>query len=203
VFMAGYHYRADGRPIWFTSSGRVINNVYTGPAFDIRNGQTISGPYRAPSPATEIGQISLNVSNPNSITMRWMGGETRLVPQIFGSATPRNTIESGWWWDMNASGSGYSIEMQGGKLFAVAFFYDDAGNPIWYYSAGDMQSPTRYTGEVLIAANGQAPNGPYRAPTLSAAGSLSVEFSGPNTGVVTLPNGRRVNITRMRYGSEQ
>ena len=42
------------------------------------------------------------------------------------------TPESGFWWNPNEPGSGYSIEIQDDYLFVALYVYDIFGNPTWY-----------------------------------------------------------------------
>ncbi|MEE9345008.1 MAG: hypothetical protein V3U88_05320 [Methylococcales bacterium] len=37
--------------------------------------------------------------------------------------------DTGWWWNANESGRGFSIEKQADKIFLAAYLYDDSGNP--------------------------------------------------------------------------
>src|SRR5438132_1006943 len=72
--------------------------------------------------------------------------------------------QGGWWWNPAESGRGYSVEVQGNHLFVVAFMYNEAGKPVWYYSAGPLSTPTHYEGQWLQFAGGQTTGGPYRPP---------------------------------------
>jgi hypothetical protein len=78
--------------------------------------------------------------------------------------------------------------------------YDDDGNPTWYFSAGPMSTPTRYEGEVLLFANGQALNGPYRAPTSGAIGRMTIDFAAPDDATITIMDGasEKSSATRAR-----
>ncbi len=90
--------------------------------------------------------------------------------------------QPGWWWNPDESGSGYSIEVEGGTLFMVGFMYDGAGNPIWYLSAGPMKTPTTYSGNLVQVANGQTVTGPYHPPSPpTTIGTVSIEFTSTET----------------------
>jgi hypothetical protein len=55
--------------------------------------------------------------------------------------------------------------------------YDDSGNPVWYFSAGPMATPTRYEGEILQFSGGQTLTGPYQPPgTPDKIGKLTIDF---------------------------
>jgi hypothetical protein len=203
IFMAGYHYADDGRPTWFTSAGTITGNTYNAPAYGVRNGQTLGGAYVSPTfPASILGNVTLNFSGPNQATMTWLGSSTPITRFVFGPSTPPSNIESGWWWNPAESGSGYSLEIQGGILVAKVQMYDAAGEPVWYISAGPMQSATRFQGELSFVSFGQTLNGPYRAPSsIASAGQLAIDFTSSSSANLTLPNGRILPIQRMRYGN--
>lgn len=49
------------------------------------------------------------------------------------------TPESGFWWNPDEPGYGYTIEIQDNFMFVAFYVYDEFGNPIWY-SAGKRLS---------------------------------------------------------------
>jgi hypothetical protein len=200
LFIAGYYYEADGRASWFTSAGLMNADgvSYSGAANLLRNGQTLEGAYKSPTSAGSLGNVTLNFASPTTATIVWPGGNTPITSLTFGGAGGINA-ENGWWWNAAESGRGYSIEVQGNSLFMVGFMYDDSGNPTWYLTAGTMQSPTRYSGTLQSISGGQALNGPYKAPTAASVGSFAVDFTGTNDATLTLPSGKKVGITRLRF----
>jgi hypothetical protein len=59
--------------------------------------------------------------------------------------------------------------------------YDDAGRPVWYFSAGPMSSDNTYHGPVLQFADGQTMSGPYHPPgTPKTIATLDVTFKAVN-----------------------
>ena len=53
LFMAGFLYDTQGKPIWVVSSGPMAGDaVYSGAAFQTANGQPLGGVYRAPTMVT-------------------------------------------------------------------------------------------------------------------------------------------------------
>lgn len=108
------------------------------------------------------------------LSLLLLAGQARAAPEV------------GWWWNEAESGRGYTMEVQGDKLFIVAFMYDDAGHPVWYYSAGTMAAPTTYAGPWLQFADGQTLTGPYRPPgELVVVGELDLEFKAPDEATLT------------------
>ena len=207
IYMAGFHYEADGRADWFVVPGFVSANRFAAAMVELAGGQTLTGPYRAPAATPSPGFVQLGFgADASAMTMTWPGGVTPLQRFPFGSdgsvqAPQAGAPESGWWWNPAESGRGFAIEFQGGNVFVCGFMYDDAGLPIWYLTAGAMQTPTRYAGNWQRFANGQAMGAPHRAPVVSVpdAGSVVLEFSDARNGTLTLPDGRRVAITRFLF----
>ncbi|MBU0592632.1 MAG: S8 family peptidase [Gammaproteobacteria bacterium] len=61
LFMAGYMYDAQGKPIWYSSAGKMTSaNSYSGTWIQWANGQTLSGSYKPPSIVNpNVGSIRL------------------------------------------------------------------------------------------------------------------------------------------------
>lgn len=188
MYLAGYFYEPDGRATWLVSGGPNTDSYnYQGRLLSYRNGQTIGGEYKPPSTPTDAGPVSISFSDDTHGTIVWPGGTIPIVRQVFGAEPSDFQPDSGWWWNDAESGRGYSIEVQGDKLFAVAFMYDAAGNPVWYYSAGTMTSPTTYAGPWLQFAGGQTLTGPYRPPGAPVVvGQLGIEFTAPDQATLTI-----------------
>lgn len=181
IYLAGYFYESDGRATWLVSGGANADPYnYSGRLLAYRGGQTLFGDYQPPAAPTDAGAVSLSFSDDTHGTLTWPGGVIAIERQGFGGPTvDPYPPDPGWWWNDQESGRGYSVEVQGDSIFIVAFMYDDAGNPLWYYSAGAMDSPTSYEGPWLQFANGQTLTGPYHPPTAPVpVGQLSVDFTG-------------------------
>lgn len=203
AFYAGFHFEQDGRATWFTAQGTVIASLLVSPMYMFRGGQTLTGPYVAPVPASSPGPLLLEFSSATTATMVWPGGGVNLVRFPFGEGgvyqPPQSGApESGWWWYAQESGRGFAIEFQGAGMFMCGFMFDDQGNPVYYATGGAMATPTSYRGAWLRFANGQAMGAPYRPATLvdANAGSVAVDFSDARNGTLTLPDGRQIPITR-------
>jgi hypothetical protein len=187
TYIAGYFYEEDGRARWLVA-GDANNDPYnySGRLYEFRNGQTLFGNYVVPTGPTDVGPISLNFGDDTHGTITWPGGVIPIEREYFGAGTPDFQPFSGWWWNPDESGRGYSLEVQGGNLFIAAFMYDDNGDPVWYISAGPMSSPTTYTGSWLQFANGQTLTGSYQPPTgPTVVGTLSVEFTAQDEATFT------------------
>ena len=186
-YMAAYVYADDGRARWLVAGGPNADpSHFSGRLLEYADGQGLFGPYVAPSTPVDIGAIAVDFSDDMHGTITWPGGVVPIEREIFGTGPALYQPESGWWWNPAESGSGYSIEVQGGNLFFVGFMYDGAGKPVWYYSAGPMKSPTTYSGTLQQYANGQTLTGPYHPPSAPATlGSVAIAFSAPDAATLT------------------
>lgn len=119
-------------------------------------------------------------------TITWPGGTVPIERFPFGTGEAAFQPRTGWWWNPTESGRGFSLEVQGSSLFVVAFMYDDAGNPVWYLSAGPMTTPKKYEGDWLQFAGGQTLGGAWRPPgTPTRVGRLAIEFSNEEAATLT------------------
>lgn len=109
--------------------------------------------------------------------------------------------ETGGWWNPDESGRGFFIEASHGTLVGRFMMYDTNGNAVWYLTAGSLTSDGSFTGKLLQYAGGQSLTGDYVAPKVvnDAVGTVSIKFSDSSTGVLTLPNGRQINIQRFKF----
>ena len=189
LLLAGYLYAEDGSPVWVASNDPMPQaNAYDGRLIAFRNGQTLVGDYRAPSPPTDAGALSLRFTDDSHATLTWPGGSLPIARYDFHHGPPAAfQPRTGWWWNPEESGRGFSIEMQGDRMFVGAYMYDAAGNPTWYVADAPMQSPTRFSAPLLQFANGQTMGGGHRAPNGPAsAGTITIDFSTPEHATVTL-----------------
>jgi hypothetical protein len=86
--------------------------------------------------------------------------------------------ESGWWWNASESGKGYAIEIQDDQLFMATFAYFADGTPVWYVSAGRMNSDTSYSGRLLRFSGGWCFGCARTTPTGTDVGSVQISFTG-------------------------
>ena len=201
IYLAGYFYESDGRATWLSSGGPNPDPyLYQGTLQQYRNGQTLFGAYRPPDPSVDVGPIEVKFTDDRHGTITWPGGTIPIERDIFGAEDeipfelwvsdlfePPFKPETGWWWNDAESGRGFSIEVQGPNLFIVSFMYDDIGNPIWYFSAGPMTTPTHYEGDVVLFAGGQTLTGPYHPPTTpQTIGHMTIDFTATDDATITI-----------------
>jgi hypothetical protein len=207
LFMAAFHYEADGRATWNFGGGATSldGSLFTSSFLAASGGQSMTGPYRLPGLNT-VGPITLAFSDATHGTMFWPGGSTPIERQAFvpnGLTAPQQTglPEAGWWWNPAESGRGFFIEWQDGFVDIAGYMYDGEGRPTWYITAVPTPDPMRITGNWWTFAGGQAMGQPYRPATRTSdnAGALDIQFSSATTATMTLPDGRRIPIVRQAF----
>lgn len=188
IYMAGYLYQPDGHALWVVSGGPNNDPYnYTGRLLTYNGGQVLNGPYRPPQAPQDVGAVTVRFTDDTHAVLTWAGGVAQLQRHIYGTGAPRFKPLTGWWWNPNESGRGYSIEVQGNNLFFVGFMYEPDGRPVWYFSAGPVGADaSTYSGPLLQFANGQTLTGPYQPPGAPVTvGRLDVAFGAQNAGKLT------------------
>jgi hypothetical protein len=206
IFVAGYLYSTNSKPIWYVSQGaRASNGVYQGALMEFSGGQTLDGSYQAPSYLGSVGTMTLSFDTTTSGRLTWPGGTipiTRYDIVTGGVSLGANAgmPQKGWWWSSSESGRGYFMEVQGSTLFLASYMYDSASQAVWYISLGAMTSTSLYTGALVEFRGGQTLAGSYIAPTSSSiAGTITLQFSSQTAATLTLPNGQQVALTRYAF----
>ncbi len=98
---------------------------------------------------------------------------------LFLLASPLKAVlpESGWYWNPNAGGSGFNIEVQDDKMFVAAFTYDVQGRSIFYTIGGVLNVNTgTLTSTLFVTSGGQCVGCPYVAPTTTAVAPAEIYF---------------------------
>lgn len=205
LVLSGYIYNAAGQPTWFISAGQTSQDgsFYNGTMDTYRGGQTLGGAFRANSPSTSLGAVSLAFTNARKGTLIWPGGSVpierldSIIPDPVG--VPPVLPESGIWHNAQEPGRGYFMEFKNNFAAVTGYMYDNSGNPVWYLANQNMANSTLLQTNWNLYANGQAIGGVYRAPTASGAGSMSIQFTSRSTAIMTFPNGTQTSLTRFRF----
>ena len=122
-----------------------------------------------------------------------------LLAATFSLSASAATPQSGFYFNPNESGRGFTIEIQANALFIAGYLYDAAGDPIWFVSGGLMSSDNTYSGAAYRTANGQPLGGSYRAPTSVPFGNATITF--PTTMDANIAvNGFNFTVTREIFG---
>lgn len=205
LVLSGYLFNQTGQPIWFISAGQSSQDgsFYNGNMDTYRGGQTLGGTFRANSPSSSLGAVTLAFNNARRGTLIWPGGSVpierldSIIPDPIG--VPPVLPESGIWHNAQEAGRGFFMEFKNNFAAVTGYMYDNSGNPVWYLANQNMANTTLLQTNWNLYANGQAMGGVYRAPTGSSAGSMSIQFTSRTSAVMTFPNGTQTNLTRFRF----
>ena len=126
-------------------------------------------------------------------------GKLRSVELYDPPAGPNPALivpNAGLWWNPAESGSGYTFDYKNGILVMTLYSYKTNGESEWYLAFGPIDGGTftsplyRYTGGPCIASC------PYSGfPNEIDSGlRISIQFTSPTSGSMTLPGGRVTNI---------
>jgi hypothetical protein len=79
--------------------------------------------------------------------------------------------------------------------------YSDDGKPVWYLSVYATPDPKVFSGNWWLYGNGQATGGAYKPATRlnDNFAPLSIRFTDSKNGVMTLPGGKQLAITRFLF----
>jgi alpha-tubulin suppressor-like RCC1 family protein len=160
-------------------------------------GQTVSVLNSVPT--TNIAGATFYVGYGSSATSMINNGTNRSVASVPGQAGCQpQAPKTGWWWNPQEGGRGYSIEAQGNHIFFAAFHYDVSGRSTWNVASGPTSiDGSLFTGDLLGVHGGQTLGGPYNGfPQTSTAGSITLAFSDASHGTMIWPGGV-VPIERM------
>ncbi|MEE9411731.1 MAG: hypothetical protein V3V22_01630 [Methylococcales bacterium] len=109
------------------------------------------------------------------------------------------TLQSGWWWNADESGTGYTIEQQDDKIFFAAYLYNDDGSAVWYTALMKETTENQFTGDLEEYQKGQSLTGKYLVPELAdIPGQVFLEFSSESEGTLTLLNSS-IPISRFKF----
>jgi hypothetical protein len=176
--------------------------------------------YIIPDGFIPVGGGTINYAGVDSVTFSALPANGSAINRSGGSVTPAPTNfsgqtgtlqasftpQAGFWYNPAESGRGYVIEIHsetnGSKLFIGGFMYDANGNAIWYASGPAlMVNNTTYINQWQQYGGGQTLTGSYIAPTIvnSDVGALTIQFTSATDGMLTLPTGTVIPITRFPF----
>jgi hypothetical protein len=125
-----------------------------------------------------------------------------LLAGLFIVAAPARafTPESGWWWNPDQPGIGFSIEIQDDFVFMVAFAYNQGGGATWYAAQGQMADRAFFSAPLYRRDNGTCLGCPFVPPsnTYAVGENIAIEFDTETTGVMTWA-GRTIPVERQDY----
>ncbi|MDO3386859.1 hypothetical protein QWI17_13510 [Gilvimarinus sp. SDUM040013] len=111
--------------------------------------------------------------------------------------------ESGWWWNPNESGRGYSIEIQDNTVFLAAYTYESeqtagVNKATWFVASGTLTGTNEFSGQLLEVENGQCFGCDYQAPTNDVAHDISIVFTSRTEANISV-DGENIAIERFYF----
>jgi hypothetical protein len=207
VFLATYLYSANGNPVWYAAGpAQMSGNTFSAPLVAFDNGQSLNGAWQQAGVGQSPGNVSITFTDATDATLTWPGGTipiTRfaIVPGGLTSGPTSTQPQTGYWYNPAEAGRGYTIEVQGNTAFIAAYMYDANGNPVWYASGpATLTTNNTFEGQLIEFSGGQTLTGAYQAPTGTAnAGNITLQFTSPTAGTLTLPDGKQIPIQRFGF----
>lgn len=209
IYLAGYLYDPSGRATWVAAGPAAMNgSTFNAPLITYLGGQSLTGTYHPVTGTMNSGNINIVFSDPSHGTMTWPGGTIpierfNIVAGGVNAPVSSTAAQTGWWWNPDEGGRGFTVEVQNGTLYMAGYMYDQAGNPTWH-TFGPIQpvSPNTYQGVWQQYGNGQTMTGPYKPAQMvnTNLGSVSLKFLSPTSGSLTMPNGAVVQLSRFQFG---
>ncbi len=110
--------------------------------------------------------------------------------------------QTGWWWNPQEPGRGFSIEAQGNNLFMATYLYDVSGRSTWHVAVGPTSlNGSLFTNQLLSFGGGVTLDGAYRGNArLPDAGPITMTFDDGQHGTLVWPGGT-VSIQRYGFGA--
>jgi hypothetical protein len=110
--------------------------------------------------------------------------------------------QTGWWWNPQQGGRGFSIEVQGNSLFMATYLYDASGRATWHVAAGPTSiDGSVFSNQLMSFANGVTLGGAYRPNSrLADAGAITLTFDDGEHGTLVWPGGT-VALQRYAFGA--
>lgn len=181
MFLVWYTYEADGAPVWYLAAREFEGDSWTAPLkrFTWDDGAGEASP-------TEVGEVSVTFQGPMAATFEWQLGDqsgSYPIEPLLASEGVSAYDRTGHWFPPGEPGYGVTINTQGSVEFAVAYVYDDQGDPRWLWSQRTGEVPETLE---LVMFEGACPACEHTEPVSTAAGSLKREFDGPTSGLLTL-----------------
>lgn len=132
--------------------------------------------------------------------MRFFHKTLLLVSLFFIAQTQAFTPESGFWWNPDESGAGYTIEIQDNYMFLAAYVYDTQGNPIWYSAGRALGGNSLFDSSLNYTYDGTCIDCNYTPPiTIQGdAGPITIDFLTETTATIQF-GGAVKNIERFNY----
>jgi len=120
-------------------------------------------------------------------------GTNRGVVSVAGASECKpQAPQTGWWWNTNEAGRGYSIEVSGNHIFYASYLYDVTGRATWLLATGNTSlDGSLFTGDLYSFSGGQTLGGASTGvlPPSQAVGPVTLAFSDASHGTMSWPGG--------------
>ncbi|MDX1568998.1 MAG: M12 family metallo-peptidase [Xanthomonadales bacterium] len=184
-----YTYEPDGQPVWYFSAGELDGHRYRAELlrFNLDETGTATG--------TSVGSIQLDFSDSRVAEFQYqVDGIVGSEPLVWFEFAfdPADDDRTGLWSRADGPGFGLSLVSQGPATVAVAYVYDEAGEPRWVISNPAEPTNGALEFEMLYSDNpGLCPGcGGGNALEFAAAGTMSIVDSLWTTRIEFPVNGR-------------
>ncbi len=119
---------------------------------------------------------------------------------LIASSAPSVVPQTGWWWNPNEGGRGFTIEQRGSNLFMATYLYEISGRTTWFGVGPAAISGGTFTGPLTSYAFGQTLTGAYKTRSIvGSGGNITVSFSSATQGTISWPGGI-IPIQRYNFG---
>jgi len=176
VFGIWYTYDADGNPTWYTTSGSLDDGRFENELLSFSWNYEKN---RVNEPEV-VGSVTIDFLHPQLAEISWQLGEHKnrhtVRPFIF-TANPTLADYSGSFYDPKESGYGVTIQTQGKLTYAVIYYYDDKGQPIWAAGTNARDSEKLE----MLGFNGSCPWCEYALPDYAPTGEMVLAFPSEST----------------------
>lgn len=211
LFLGAFLYDQTGRAMWVVSTGRMSDPLhYTGQLVLHGGGPTLEESRRAPQPLGDLGTVRLTFTGPGAGSLTMPDGSVAALERfsvVAGGATRSwdghddGHPTTGWYWNPAQGGRGFFTEVQGDRLFVVAFMYRSDGSAVWYaaneglVSGGAFQRT--FTGSLYEYQS--SPGLGTSVEPSREIGTATVQFRRGGRATVTMPTGETIAVQRFRF----
>lgn len=152
-------------------------------------GQSVTILNNTPTPQV-AGSVFYVGYGTNAQQMLASGVNQRALAVAGNVACDPRLPQTGWWYNADEGGRGFSIEARGPTLFFGAFHYDTEGRAVWNFAGGPTSiDGSLFTADFVATSGGQTMTGPYRPPSFASAGAVTLAFSDATHGTISWPGG--------------
>jgi hypothetical protein len=197
IWLSNLAMAADTSRLWnFASMSSLVSGTYQGSLIQPSGGGILGSSNLAAITAVNLGTAGLTPISQMAANFTLAGNPQAIQRYSFvgGGASTGQAIgypETGWWY-VPANGQSLFLEAQGGNLLVSVLAYSQAGQATWYQAYGTIALDTGFSGRLTGCAT---------ATLLcqSDAGAISLAFSTPLAGTMTLGTGPALAIRRFRF----